>query len=176
MYTDHRALKWLLNLKDPSYRLTHWAMKLPEYDFVVEHRPNTRMRHADALSRCINVVGQNLTLARDTIKVEQEQDALCQQYRQQEAFWVDEDGLLYWHDTARQLRVVIPTSLVPVVLRNYHELPFTAHQEIGRTIEFIKRKYWWETLATDVREYIKRYDACAKRKRETELPHLWAIS
>jgi hypothetical protein len=54
--------------------------------------------------------------------------------------------------------------LVPVVLRNYHELPFTAHQGIGRTIEFIKRNCWWETLATDVKEYIKRCDACAKRK------------
>ena len=48
------------------------------------------MSHADALSRCINVVDVNLTLARDTIKVEQEQDALCQQYRQQDAFLVDE--------------------------------------------------------------------------------------
>ena len=119
VYTDHRALKWLLNLQDPSSRLTCWAMKLSEYDFVVQLRPNTRMRHADALSRCINVVDQNITLARHTIKVEQGKNTLCQQYRQQEAFWVDEDGLLYWHDTARQLRVVIPTSLVPVVLRNY---------------------------------------------------------
>jgi hypothetical protein len=123
---------------------------------MVEHRPNTRMRNADTLSRCVNVLDQSLTLARDTIKIEQEKDTLCQQYRQQEAFWVDEDGLLYWQDTARQSRVVVPTTLVPVVLRNYHELPFTAHQGIGRTIEFIKRRYWWETLSTDVKEYIKR--------------------
>jgi hypothetical protein len=130
-------------------------MKLSEYDFTVEHRPKVRMRHADALSRCVNAIDQSLTLARETIRNEQEKDALCQQYRQQEAFWVDEDGLLYWQDSARQSRVVIPTSLVSVVLRNYHELPFTAHQGIGRTTEFIKRKYWWKTLATDVTEYIK---------------------
>ncbi len=66
------------------------------------------MSHAGALSRCIKVVDQNLTLARDTIKVEQELDVLCQQYRQQEAFWVDEDGLLYWHDTAGSYVLLFP--------------------------------------------------------------------
>jgi hypothetical protein len=58
VHTDHRALKWLLNLQDPSSRLTRWAVKLSEYDFVVEHRPGTKMRHADALSRSVNQVGQ----------------------------------------------------------------------------------------------------------------------
>jgi hypothetical protein len=51
VYTDHRALKWLLNLQGPSSRQTRWAIKLSEYDFTVEHRPHSKMRHADALSR-----------------------------------------------------------------------------------------------------------------------------
>jgi hypothetical protein len=42
VYTDHRALKWLLNLQDPSSRHTRWAVKLSEYDYTVEHRPGTR--------------------------------------------------------------------------------------------------------------------------------------
>jgi hypothetical protein len=89
VYTDHRALKWLLNLQDPSSRLISWAVKLSECDFTVARRPNTRMRYVDALFRCINVADQILTLATDTIRIEQERDTLCQQYRQQEAFWVD---------------------------------------------------------------------------------------
>jgi hypothetical protein len=47
VYIDHRALKRLLNLKDPSSRLTRWAIKLSEYHFSVEHRPNHKIRHAD---------------------------------------------------------------------------------------------------------------------------------
>lgn len=65
VYTDHRALKWLLNLQDPSSRLTRWAIKLSEYDYVVEHRPGSQMCHADALSRSINMVERELTLSRE---------------------------------------------------------------------------------------------------------------
>ena len=73
---------------------------------------------------------------------------------------------IFYTDGDRQVSrvLVIPTSLVPVVLKSYHELPFTAHQAVGRTVEFIKRKYWWETVAGDVREYIRKCDACARRK------------
>ena len=35
---------------------------------------------------------------------------------------------------------------------------------MSRTVEFISKKYWWETLRNDVSKYIKRCDACAKRK------------
>ena len=163
VYTDHRALKWLLNLQDPSSRLTRWAMKLPEYEFEV--RPNTRMRHADALLRCVSTVNKELTLTGDIIQMEQVKDELCNQFKQQEGFWVDEEDVLYRQNSKDEPLIVIPTSLVPTVLKkNYYELPFTAYQGVERTSEFIKRKYWWETLVTDVRKYVRKCDACARRK------------
>jgi transposase InsO family protein len=60
--------------------------------------------------------------------------------------------------------VVIPKTLVKAVLKCYHELPFTAHQGIVRTMAAIKRKYWWKSLSRDVTEYINECEACAKRK------------
>ena len=76
VHTDHRALKWLLNLQDPSSRLTRWVIKLSEYDFTVEHRPGTKLRHADALSRNVNTIDKNKTLSKEVVRYEQEIDEL----------------------------------------------------------------------------------------------------
>jgi len=96
VHTDHRALKWLLNLQDSSSRLARWAIKLSEYDFTVEHRPGTKMRHADALSKNVNVITEKLVLSKEVIRDEQERDELCAKYNQYENFWTNEDGLLYY--------------------------------------------------------------------------------
>jgi len=108
VYTDHRALKWLLNLQDPSSRLTRWAVKLSEYDYIVEHRPGTKMRYADALSRSVHQVEKVVNLSRDIIKEAQEGDSLCIQYKQNENFWTDEDGVLYYQEGKGRPRIVIP--------------------------------------------------------------------
>jgi hypothetical protein len=122
------------------------------------------MRHADALSRSINVVGTEAVLSKEDIREKQEKDESCMRYKQYENFWTDEDGVLYRQGPKEQPRIVLPVTLVHTVLTSYHELPFTAHQGVSRTVEFIARKYWWETLRGDVSEFIKKCDACAKRK------------
>ena len=172
VHTDHRALKWLINLQDPSSRLTRWAIKLSEYDYVVEHRPGTKMRHADALSRGVHAVQQEMVLSKEVIRREQEADELCNRYRKYENFWTDNDEILYRQGPKEHPRIVIPGALVKKVLSSYHEFPFTAHQGVSRTIGFISRKYWWETLREDVSAFIKECEACAKRKtgRKTVAP------
>ena len=49
--TDQRALKWLLELKDPSSRLTRWSLRIQEYKFDIEHKPGRLHTNADALTR-----------------------------------------------------------------------------------------------------------------------------
>ena len=35
--TDHRALRWLLNFKDPEGQLARWLKMLGTYDLVIEY-------------------------------------------------------------------------------------------------------------------------------------------
>ena len=51
VYTDHKALQWLRNIKQPNGKLARWILKLEQYDYTVVHKPGTMMSHVDALSR-----------------------------------------------------------------------------------------------------------------------------
>jgi hypothetical protein len=86
-------------------------------------------------------VERNLDLTKEIIQEEQSKYSLCQQYKQYEDFWLDEDNVLYRQGPEVQPCVGILVSLVPAVLASYHDLAFTAHQGVGRTVEFIKKKY-----------------------------------
>lgn len=49
--TDHAALRWLLQFKDPEGQVARWIERLQSYDFTIEHRKGSQHGNADALSR-----------------------------------------------------------------------------------------------------------------------------
>lgn len=55
IFTDHKPLKYLFNIKDPSSRLIRWRLLLQEYEFEIYHKPGSTIPHVDALSR-INII------------------------------------------------------------------------------------------------------------------------
>ncbi len=52
LYTDHEALKSLLNTPHPSGKLARWGLALQEVDLHIHYRPWRTNSNADALSRC----------------------------------------------------------------------------------------------------------------------------
>jgi hypothetical protein len=54
--TDNAALKYLRNFAENNSRLMRWTLRLAEYEFEVQHRPGTKIRHMDALSRHVQAV------------------------------------------------------------------------------------------------------------------------
>ena len=51
VYSDHKALNWLRNFRNPNGKLARWILKLEQHDYEVIHRPSSLMGHVDALSR-----------------------------------------------------------------------------------------------------------------------------
>ena len=49
--TDHDALRWLTNFKEPSGQIARWLERLAEFDLKVHARPGKRHGNADGLSR-----------------------------------------------------------------------------------------------------------------------------
>lgn len=55
--SDHGALRWLLNFKNPEGQLARWIEVLSTYDMEIQHRQGRLHSNADALSRrpCLHV-------------------------------------------------------------------------------------------------------------------------
>ena len=53
VHTDHRALHWLMNISEPSGRLTRWRLRLSEFDITIQYRKGKDNQQADALSRLL---------------------------------------------------------------------------------------------------------------------------
>jgi hypothetical protein len=51
VYTDHAALRWLFQTKDPKSKLVRWVLALQEFDMVILPRSGRANSNADALSR-----------------------------------------------------------------------------------------------------------------------------
>jgi hypothetical protein len=48
--SDHGALRWLLNFKNPEGQIARWFEILAAYDFEIEHRAGRSHANADAMS------------------------------------------------------------------------------------------------------------------------------
>lgn len=51
IYTDHRPLTWIMNLKEPNSKLIRWRLKLEEFDYEIIYKKGKYNTNADALSR-----------------------------------------------------------------------------------------------------------------------------
>lgn len=49
--TDHGALRWLFQFKDPEGQVARWLETLAIFDFDIQHRPGRQHQNADSLSR-----------------------------------------------------------------------------------------------------------------------------
>ena len=49
--TDHSALRWLFNFREPEGQIARWIQKLQEYTFSIQHHVGHKHSNADSLSR-----------------------------------------------------------------------------------------------------------------------------
>jgi hypothetical protein len=139
MVTDHRALRWMLILKEPSAKLTRWALRLAEFQYKVIHRPGKQHIVPDVLSRHVAAVHtrEEGQIDRAIIKAEQDADTFSREIRSKlntlSGYIEDQDELLYKRAPRGQLRLIIPKGLVTRIIRQHHDSRYAAHAGIRKT-------------------------------------------
>ncbi|GFX11022.1 uncharacterized protein TNCV_512821 [Trichonephila clavipes] len=97
--TDCSAFQKTMQKKELITRIARWALQLEEFDYEIEHRAGSRMKHVDALSRYPVMMVCNDTLTSKLKNAQEEDDniqtlkSLLEKQESEEFF--ERNGILY---------------------------------------------------------------------------------
>lgn len=185
--TDHASLKWLMGQRDLSGRLARWSLKLQGFNFTIEHRSGRENIVPDALSRVYEGEDFLNAIELETLPaIDLDSDA----FKSDEYSKLKEeiqnsnlpdfklvDGYIYKRtefssgeiDESNLWKLMVPIELRQDVIYSAHNTPTSAHSGIAKTIERIRRYFYWPRLATDVKEYILNCKLCKTSKTQTNV-------
>jgi hypothetical protein len=76
------------------------------------------------------------------------------------------DGLLYYKD-----RLWLPTpKLRHDILSRCHDSPTAGHFGVLKTLDLVRRHFYWPHMSSDVRHFIRECDMCCRIKSSTSAP------
>ncbi|UYV78051.1 hypothetical protein LAZ67_15003310, partial [Cordylochernes scorpioides] len=181
--TDHHALCWLKNLKDPTGRLARWALKIQEYDFDIIHKSGKKHLDADGLSRGplpetdwdedFERLFLNQIIDEEDKFIESVKKNLNGSRRSIAQNFKEEDGCLFKKNPnpeGRAWLLVVPEKKKREIMKEYHNHMSNGHLGVARTMYRIKSKYFWPSMLKDVSEFVKTCHLCQSRKGSNQLP------
>ena len=86
------------------------------------------------------------------------------------------DGLVFrrWENetTGEEIyqQVCLPDSLVPKVLHALRDSPSAGHLGVSKTLEKVRRRFYWHGMREDVESHIRRCGPCAEVNDPNKLP------
>ena len=171
--TDHHSLKYFMTQPNLSKRQARWLDFLAEFDYEIVHKPGKSNVVADALSRvdtieccAISEVHHGLKLFQgleqeykqdeETQKILEESEAHPEYKILQNKIYLPSDG---------RMRLYIPKGEVRnSIMSELHDSRYAGHLGIKRTIDLVKRDFYWPTLEKEVTDYVKTCDECQRNK------------
>lgn len=169
LVTDSSALTFIMRSKwRTSSRLSRWSIELQQYDMVLKHRKGRDNIVPDALSRSMEV------LEVDT-KTDWYSRLFVSVQREPEKFmdFKIEGNKLYKYvssqsdvlDYTFDWKMCIPESKRTEILTKEHDNAF--HVGFEKTIDKIKRRYYWPRMSADVKRYVSNCEVCKRIKHST---------
>ena len=178
---DHKALSFFQNKAQFSPRQARWLEFLERFDLKIEHVPGKVNAVADALSRATHgadgpvlasiQVGKRGKRAKDrrqitpaspeweeAIKTAISSDAWFQ-HKQNTKDLTEQAGIWY-----KGHLVVLPEALRKQCITECHDSPYSGHKGVAKTLDLLRRDYWWPGMRQDVIDYVTTCAACQRSK------------
>ena len=187
--TDHKSLQYFKTQPQLSGRQSRWKDTIDNYNFIIEYIEGKNNPVADGLSRRPDHAHHSrelfsdptsppsssppsinsITSLQDDIQLASRadpvyQDALVRRHTRNSPLRVS-DGRLYCGD-----RVYIPADLAlqTRILLECHDA--SGHLGKDKTMEQVKRRFYWPGMDETVRKYVTSCDACQRNKPSQQAP------
>ncbi|GFX88541.1 hypothetical protein TNCV_2659521 [Trichonephila clavipes] len=153
--------------KELITRIARWALQLEEFDYEIEHRAGSRMKHVDALNRYPVMMVCNDTLTSKLKNAQEEDDniqtlkSLLQKQESEEFF--ERNGILYKYLNGREL-IVTSKAMQAELINLIHE---NGHFSVGKTEEIVKEEFFIPNLSNVVKKVIVNCVPCILANKKT---------
>ena len=177
--TDHHSLRYFKTQPLLSGRQSRWKDVIANFDFDIEYIKGELNPVADGLSRrsdhsselfAVSLVASSTELADDIKRAaladSTYQAALTARRSPDDPVRVT-DGLLVRDD-----RVCVPSDLAlqTRIMRECHDSPLGGHLGKQKTIEQIKRRFYWPGMDALIEKYVTSCDPCQRNKPSQQSP------
>ncbi|KAG5870678.1 hypothetical protein JTB14_023894 [Gonioctena quinquepunctata] len=167
--TDHWALCWLNNLKDPTGRLGRWSLKLQQYSFDLVHRKGKGNVVPDMLSRTVPIIDAlDIAVNVDLGKSDKWYDRMLYDVDSNPLrfpTWRISDSKLYKYVQFKKIpgldfhddwKLVFPKNKRKDILLKCHDDPQAGHPGVFKTFKRVSEHFYWPKMKADISSHVKR--------------------
>jgi len=201
IFSDHRNLLYQKKPEKMTQRLVRWALFLSEFNFKIVYRPGSNNSKPDALSRRPDyeksskssendvpfsvLRPENFTAFPSVIPSLQDQiisECKDDTFYHQICEYLENNNLPIPHPKIDkfslsngfllfQNKLYVPPKCRTLVLKICHDSPSAGHFGIKKTTNLLSRDFWWSSLSTDVKDYVRSCETCCRSKDSRHKPY-----
>ncbi|GFV27526.1 transposon Tf2-6 polyprotein [Trichonephila clavipes] len=170
VHTDHNALVWLKNCKNPTGRLFRWSLKFFMYDFDIKYKKGSTNIEADILTR--HLIAYHIINTPPEHLLDINEISFIFKYRNSSHFQNIEntsapkcfktDGVFV---VKRQslAKIIVPKALRVKLIETTHKK--FGHPGVATMLKLISPQYYWINIITDIRNSVKHCETCQINKK-----------
>lgn len=180
--TDHSSLVWLMGQPDLSGRLARWVFKLQAFKFSVSHRKGRDHVVPDSLSRRDFDEISGLDLSDPEIDLnsrcfdDEDYRELRDRIGNDQSAYPDLrvlDRYVYIRtefysgnedQEANSWKLWVPRNLRDSLISRFHDSAITAHGGMSKTLDLIRRNFYWPGMVSDTRDFVRKCEICKGTK------------
>ena len=95
--------------------------------------------------------------------------------RHSKRFVIDDDRILWWKESSNSAKLlIVPWEYTTDIISTAHDGLIGGHRDVEKTMDRIRRVYWWTTMTKDITEYVKCCETCQHQrgpKEKNQLKH-----